>query len=483
MIQLDRNLHVVTKKGFCRIRFPCSSSLLVAALCFLLFFTLAYRVSGQEIEDEAHQAIALFNEGQDHHERGQITKAIELYKKALDLISEFPEAELQLGNAYLSLGKRDEAVSAFRRALDLREDWTLAMSALGTLLVAKGEFVEADALLTEALRLDPQNFPAWAAIVKLRLATDASETQRRLLLDELTPLASGARPTAILLTAKAELERSLGDHRSAMASVERALSQEPSNPAALAEIAEIRLAENDPAGAEGYIKRLESLSADSQITRSLRVRLYIARDELDEAIRILESDEQRSPEADSILARLRVETSDDAAALEKQLEEKEDTALLGRLCAFYRTPDPVKALKFCERAVRAEPNNITHSIGYGAALVQAKRYDEAITELRKVSEISPEHATVRANLALALFQARRYAEARIEFRRLLDLQPDLVVGYYFLAICHDNLGELMDAMANYQEFIRRADPEKNKEELEKVNLRLPTLDRQLKRRR
>ncbi|HMP66885.1 MAG TPA: tetratricopeptide repeat protein [Pyrinomonadaceae bacterium] len=470
-------------KGFCRIRFPGSPSLLVAALCSLLFFTFDCRVSGQEIGDEADQAIALFNKGQDHHELGEITKAIELYKKALEIISEFPEAELQLGNAYLSLGKKDEAESAFRRALDLRDDWTLAMSALGALLVANGEYVEADALLTEALRLDPQNFPAWAAIVKLRLATNASETQRRHLLDELTHLASGARPPSILLIAKAELERSLGDHRSAMASAERALSQEPNNIGALAELAEIRLAENDPAGAEGYVKRLESLSADSQTTRSLRVRLFIARDEIDKAIRILESDMQRSPEVDSILARLRVETSDDAAALEKQLEGKEDTALLARLCALYRTPDPAKALRFCERAVKAEPGNIAHSAGYGAALVQAKRYDEAITELRKVSKVSPEHATVRANLALALFQARRYAEAKIEFRRLLDLQPDLVVGYYFLAICHDNLGELMDAMANYQEFIRRADPEKNKEEIEKVNLRLPTLDRQLKRRR
>jgi hypothetical protein len=38
----------------------------------------------------------------------------------------------------------------------------------------------------------------------------------------------------------------------------------------------------------------------------------------------------------------------------------------------------------------------------------------------------------------------------------------------------------MDAMANYQLFLKYADAEKNKLEIEKVNLRLPSLQKQIK---
>jgi tetratricopeptide (TPR) repeat protein len=425
----------------------------------------------------------LFNEGQDHHERGDLTKAIELYKKALELISEFPEAELQLGNAYRSIGRSDEAESAFRRALELRDDWSLAMTTLGSFLFAKDQFVEADILLTEAIKLDPQNFPAWAAIVELRLATGSSEVELKNLLIDITRLAAGTRIPAMLWTAKSALERSLGDHRSAAASAERALALEPNNVTAISELAEIRLAEGDPEGAEGYIRKIESLSPNSHSKRSLRVRLHIARDEPEEAIRLLEADKEKTLEDLELLERLRIVTSLDVTGLESKLESGEDTTILSRLCSLNRASDPIKALSFCLRARKAEPNNLSHSIGYVAALLQAKHFNEAISELRKLTEIAPENSTVRANLGLALFQTRRYTEAKQEFRNLLDRQPDLVVAYYFLAICHDNLSELMDAMANYQEFIRRADPVKHRDEIERVNLRLPILDRQLKQRK
>jgi hypothetical protein len=56
----------------------------------------------------------------------------------------------------------------------------------------------------------------------------------------------------------------------------------------------------------------------------------------------------------------------------------------------------------------------------------------------------------------------------------------LAIAYYFLAIAHDNLGEYMDAMANYQQFLKLADATSNKLEIEKVNLRLPVLQKQIK---
>jgi len=83
------------------------------------------------------------------------------------------------------------------------------------------------------------------------------------------------------------------------------------------------------------------------------------------------------------------------------------------------------------------------------------------------------------NLATALFQLKRYNEAKVQFQWITGKQPDNVVAYYFLAIAHDELSEYGDAMANYQIFLRKADPKTNQLEIDKVNLRLPVLQRQL----
>jgi Flp pilus assembly protein TadD len=70
---------------------------------------------------------------------------------------------------------------------------------------------------------------------------------------------------------------------------------------------------------------------------------------------------------------------------------------------------------------------------------------------------------------------KKYAEAKVEFRWLTEHQPDQAIAYYFLGIVHDQLQEFPDAAANYQQFLRLANPESSKLEIEKVNLRLPAV--------
>ena len=62
----------------------------------------------------------------------------------------------------------------------------------------------------------------------------------------------------------------------------------------------------------------------------------------------------------------------------------------------------------------------------------------------------------------------------------LAAQPTSAAAFYFLAIIHDQLNEYLDAMANYQQYLKLADPGSNKLEIEKVNLRLPGLQKQIK---
>lgn len=450
-------------------------------LALFFGFSTAFYAVAQEEPTESDDAVAMFNQGQDAHEKGDLKTAIELYQKALKIIPEFPEAEYQLGAAYLSLGQTENAEKAFRRAVELREDWSLPLASLGALLVRRNEFAEAEKLLTKAVELDEMNTPAFVAMTDLRLKTKAAPEILKELLTKLQLLTSKASPTAALWSARAALERSLGDKTSAKTSLSRALSIEPNNKPALAERVELALSENDLAGALEFAKNLNKIAPDNANSRYLLARVYAENGDSAEALKILDSITNPPAEATALRAQITANSTESVPDLEKQLETNaKNASVLGRLCTLLRRDNPVKALDYCRRAYEAEPTNLNYVIGFGAALVQAKQYENAIVIFRKIIQIAPDNYTAHANLAVSLFQLKRYAEAKTEYQWLAEKQPENAIIYYFLGIIHDQLTEYLDAMANYQLFLKRADTEKNKLEIEKVNLRLPSLQKQIK---
>ncbi len=453
---------------------------------FVLVFTMLFGVStalnctAQETS-EPDDAVAVFNQGQDAHEKGDLKTAIGLYQKALQIIPEFPEAEYQMGTAYLALNQPENAEKSFRRAVELREDWTLPMAGLGAILVQKNQFAEAEKILTKAVELDEMNSPAFVALTDLRLKTKAAPEILKQLLAKLQLLTSKANPTASVWSARAALERNLGDKASAKTSLSRSLSIEPNNKSALIERVELALSENDLAGALEFAKNLNKIAPESDNSKFILARVYADNGKPDEALKILDSIANPSAEVTALRTQINANASENVADLEKQLAtDAKNASVLGRLCLILRTENPIKALDYCRRAYQAEPSNLNYVIGFGAALVQAKQYENAVTIFRKIIEVAPDNYTAHANLAVSLFQLNRYAEAKIEYRWLSEKQPELAITYYFLGIIHDRLTEYLDAMVNYQLFLKLADAKKNKIEIEKINLRLPSLQKQIK---
>ena len=447
----------------------------------MLLMLASFCLGQEEDEDPAGKAVSLFNEGQNAHEKGDLPTAINLYEKALAIIPKFPEAELQRGNAFLSLGRIDDAETSFRRAIEYKDDWTLALASLGSILVTKARYAEAEQILTKAITLDELNFPAYSALTELRLKTNAKPEVLTDLLAKLKTQTAKAKPMASTWAARSALEIALGDVKSAKLSAAKALEIDPKNQFALSSRASAALSESDATGAGEIVSRLEVLAPNSPNVKILRARVLYAAGKTEAALKLLDSIENPSAEVFTLRSAILVNTSTSAAELEKQLEKDAvNSVILGRLCSVYRLENPGKALAFCRRASEAEPANLNHAIGYGAALVQAKLFAEAVALLRRILIIAPDNATVRANLATALFQLKNYSGAKAEYEWLVEKQPTLAIAYYFLGITHDQLGEYLDAMANYQQFLRIADPEKSRLEIEKTNLRLPVLEKQIK---
>jgi tetratricopeptide (TPR) repeat protein len=459
------------------IKVVCSGAFFIAA-----FVVAASTINAQDDPPAAtQQALDAFNKGQDEHGKGNYSGAIDLYDQALKLLPEFPEAEYQKGNAYLSMGKTADAENAFRRAIDLRSEWTLPLVALGTLLERRGQYDEAEKLLNKALALDDSSFPAYSALIELKLKTKADPQVLKTYLDKVRSFSSKANPSATVFATQATLENALNDRPAAKKSIERALAIDPVSKSALYQKADIALAENDLVLADQTTTSLSRIDPGSDDLAVLRARVFLANGKTDDAKKLLAGISSPSPAAKRLIDNIAIATEESPAALEKMLEtDPKNAAALGRLCTLYRVSDPAKALDYCKRGLDAEPANVNFAVGYGAALVQAKRFDDAVGVLRRLNAVAPDNSTIHANLGTALFELNRYQEAKAEYEWLTTRPSPPPIAYYFLAICHDKLGEYLDAGANYDLFLKTADPVKNKDEIDNVKFRRPAIDKLIK---
>jgi tetratricopeptide (TPR) repeat protein len=449
----------------------------------------AFAQTEDAFSDASADPVRLFERGQNAHARGELLKAIEFYDEALKVRPEFAEAEFQRGNALVSLGRLSEAEAGFRRAIELKKDWSLPYAALGSLLVTLKRDADAESYLRLAIKSDSESNLALRLLGDLRLragdAKEALELLRRATTNKEAPLG-----TWVVL---AIAERASGNNTAALASLDYVLQLEPANLAALIERAELRMATGNKEGAIQDVVAAEASSKGDKASASRLVTVYELAGKSDEARRLAQSAGfveivQASPDGtikvtatpEEIAAANNEDSEISRKALESLVQKNPGNAmLLARLGDSYRKIDPGRSLDYYRRAIEIEPHNAEYATGYSSALVQARRFADAVIVLRRVISIAPNNYTAHANLATALYALKQYALALEQYQWLLSRKPDLTIAHYFIATAHDNLGEYQQALAAYESFLALASPQTNELEIEKVKLRLPLLRRQI----
>ena len=469
-------------------RFRSTALIFLALSLMLLCVRLTSAQTDDGFSDAAVDPVKLFEKGQDAHQKGDLQLALEFYEEAIKVRPEFSEAEYQRAVALVALNRLPEAEKGFRRAGELRADWALPQAALGSLLVRLNRLDEAQAPLEMALKLDARNSVALLAETELFLRKKAPRPALEQLLGRLRLATADEGATASLWTARGSIERAIDDKRAALSSFDRALVIAPNDSTAHMERAEMRASTGD------FERALEDAAAavrgapNSTAASLLLARIQAQAGKSDEAIRTLDALSEatrRLPEVISLRNSILVSDSNDAencARLEKLLEtDQRNAALLARLGACYRVSDPQRSLSYYRRASDIDPGNIDYASGYTGALVQARRFAEAVTIARRILNVAPDNYPTHANLSIALYELKRYGEALAEYNWLLASKPDLTVAYFFIATIYDYLGQYTDALAAYETFLARANAKDNQLEIEKINLRLPSLRRQIAR--
>ena len=100
---------------------------------------------------------AIFQQALAAQRRGDVTRAKELYARALDRDSQNADLYNNIGMLYRSTGELDRAEDAYRHAIALNPRLAAAWSNLGVLLDARGRRKEAVSALQQAIAIDPAN--------------------------------------------------------------------------------------------------------------------------------------------------------------------------------------------------------------------------------------------------------------------------------------------------------------------------------------
>jgi tetratricopeptide (TPR) repeat protein len=461
----------------------------VLALAVALALVCAARAAAQDTDEFGETAadpVKLFNQGQDAHAKKEYERALEFYDEALKLRPEFAEAEFQKASALAALKRPAEAEKSYRRAMALKPAWALPPAALGLLLVeTPGREREAEPFLRRALELDAKNLTATVALAELRTrAGDAAESAA--LWRRATEIKSD---DASLWVARARAELGAKDAAAASRSFERAVALDPANVEARLGRADLLIESGDKARAVEDLRALEAKSkTDWHLAVAVANRYGLA-GQAEDARRVYDSLPEEAKNSDegrklqAALSGVRCEETPEArAALEKLIAaDAKNASALACLGSLTRTTDPQRSLELYKRALDQDPRNADYAVGYAAALNQLRRFEEAAVVLQRVLQAAPDKYEAHSNLAAALYELKLYKQAIVEYKWVGEARPDLAVVHFFIATAHDKLGEYEEALAAYETFLARADARTNELEIEKVNLRLPSLRNQIKR--
>jgi tetratricopeptide (TPR) repeat protein len=124
---------------------------------------------------------AWFMLGNEYYRRRQFTRAIEQFKRALDLKPDYDLVVINMANAYRALGRDQEAMVGYRRFMELDPKNAQIRYEAAQILIDSGKLDEAREQLTEALALEPKLAAARNALGVLALrAGDLAGAEREI---------------------------------------------------------------------------------------------------------------------------------------------------------------------------------------------------------------------------------------------------------------------------------------------------------------
>lgn len=426
---------------------------------------------------------SLYNQAEAAHERGDLMKAIELYKETIKLAPELFEPKYQCAIAALATGKPElarEAVALLKEVVALKPDFARAHAALGSALARVNDNSGAEAALVRALELDGK-LKERALLAELLLERKAYKEAQT----QLEALAAEGRADARSHLLLGIAQQGQGRAKEALASYTRVIELAPNDADARYRRGLLYIDEKNYSAASADLEPAYEASGNADIGYAL-AEAYAGAGKKEEAKKLAQTLLEKATRADErtalaeLLARLGA-NEEAIAQLERSVKaEPKNAAFLARLGELYLATDAVKSVDYWQRAVALD-GRAEYLVGLASALLKAQRFEESIHHFNMALAQKADSYEAHAGLGLALFKLERFPQAAEQFIWVVRARPENAIAAYFLGICFDRMGDYVQALRAYELFMRRADVRTNKSEIENVQVRLPQLRQQVEK--
>lgn len=135
------------------------------------------------------------------------------------------------------------------------------------------------------------------------------------------------------------------------------------------------------------------------------------------------------------------------------------TLVIGSLLAYSSADNDSVAKSLDPRADGAahaadkRKQEVARRFSQGVALLNAKEYEAAASELHRVLELAPQLPEAHVNMGFAMIGVERFALARDFFNSAIDLNTQQVNAYYGLAVALEGLRDMRGALGAMRAYV------------------------------
>ena len=394
-----------------------------------------------------------------HRTRGLVTLLVLVI--LLSGCTQSPEAKsakfVEAGKQLLQKNDARRAVLEFRNAVRVTPKNADAHYQLALALMAAGDLRSGFASLNKALELNPKHKDAQLRYAQL-LAEDFDKERLKDGQQRLEALLEGAPDNAAALYSLALTELKLGEPGDAIEHLERSMAAAPGelNPAVT--LAQAKLLQKDPKGAEEVLKKAISQNfSKSPEAAVILGRFYVSQKRPADAEREFLRGLSLVPDhAQSLFGLATLQRSagrkQEAEQSFKRLAGLPDKAFKSVYAQFLlaegRQNDAIREL---ERLVQENPNDRLTRTRLIAAYQNANRGADAEKVIAAAIKKNPKDQSALIQRAELLIGAHNYVQAEIDINQVLRLSPDAADAHYVMA----KLQQAKGSLPSYREELNK----------------------------
>jgi tetratricopeptide (TPR) repeat protein len=381
----------------------------------------------------AEQAERLVAEGEAAFERGEVGTARDFFQKALKLNPASVAAHTNLGRLADSAGDLEEAARHFAQAARLDKSSASARNNYGVILQRLGRTREAAAEFEASLRADARQPNALVNLAQIRFA-GGTPMDLRASADlfarayEIAPDAGIARARTVIALRRKDSGAAAVHYRDYATFLGKEGTATVDDLDARAELGGALLEAGLLSEAEAELTavvKLDPSNADAVVQLG---RVYLARQDIPAAGRVLEAAVARGLEAAPVYALL--------ADVYEQSGHLENAIPAMRL------------------AIAQDPQSEKYRFAYGILLTNAYAPAAAVIRLEQALKTFPDSSRLWFALGLAHFKQNKNDEAARALLRSRELDPKFAAPIAYLGITHVAVGQYAEGVALYENALR-----------------------------